>query len=56
MNGDDIVRLIGIAASLILVGAGLRGRQIGLSDGARMAALWLFAFVAVALMASILGG
>lgn len=56
MNGDDIVRLIGIAASLILVGAGLRGRQIGLSDGLRMAALWLFAFVAVALVASVIGG
>lgn len=55
MIGDDIVRIIGILASLILVAAGLRGRQIGLSDGLRMGALWAFAFIAVALLASVLG-
>ncbi len=52
MTGDYLVRIIGIIASLVLVTAGLRGRQIGLSDGLRMGALWIFAFVAVALVAS----
>lgn len=55
MMGDDIVRIIGIVAALVLVTAGMRGRQIGLSDGLRMGALWAFAFVAVALLASVLG-
>lgn len=52
--GDDIVRVIGILAALILATAGLRGRKIGLSDGLRMGALWVFVFVVVALVASIL--
>ncbi|WP_231468780.1 hypothetical protein [Novosphingobium sp. CECT 9465] len=55
MSGDDIVRMIGIIGALVLVSAGLRGRQIGLSDGLRMAALWAFVFVAAALTFSVLG-
>lgn len=55
LTGDDIVRIVGIAAALVLATAGLRGQQIGLSDGLRMAALWAFLFVAVALAFSVLG-
>ena len=55
MNGNDVVRLISIALALILVVANLRGQRIGLSDGLRMAALWGFLFVAVALVFSIIG-
>lgn len=52
---DDIVRIIGIVMALILVMANLRGQRIGLSDGLRMAALWGFLFVAVALVFTMLG-
>ncbi len=52
---DDIVRVIGIAMALVLVVANLRGQRIGLSEGLRMAALWGFLFVAVALVFSVLG-
>lgn len=55
MNGDDIIRLIGVAMAMMLVVANLRGRQIGLSDGLRMAALWAFLFVAVALIFTVIG-
>ncbi|MFM6830018.1 MAG: hypothetical protein ACKOVA_06745 [Novosphingobium sp.] len=55
MNGDDITRLIALTMALVLAVANLRGRQIGLSDSLRMAALWAFVFVAVALAVSILG-
>ncbi len=54
MIGDDFVRIIGIIAALVLVTTGIRGRQIGLSDGLRMGALWAFLFVVVALIASVL--
>lgn len=55
MNGDDIVRLIGVAMAMILLVANLRGRQIGLSDRLRMAALWAFLFVVVALIFTVIG-
>lgn len=55
MSGDEIVRLIGIAMALVLLIANLRGRQIGLSDGLRMGALWAFLFVAVALVFAVIG-
>lgn len=51
---DDIVRIIGILMALVLVMANVRGQRIGLSDGLRMAALWAFLFVAVALVFSII--
>jgi len=53
--GNDIVRIIALLAALVLGVAGLRGQRIGLSDGLRMAALWVFAFLVVALLASALG-
>jgi len=53
--GDDIVRIIALFGALVLAAAGLRGQRIGLSDGLRMAALWVFAFVVIALLASVLG-
>jgi hypothetical protein len=55
LDSYDTVRIIGIAMSLILVTAGLKGRGIGLSDGLRMAALWAFLIVAAALVFSTLG-
>ena len=55
MNGDDIVRLIAIAMAMALLVANLRGRQIGLSEGLRLGALWAFLFVATALVFSVLG-
>lgn len=55
MSGDDIARIIALAMALVLAVANLRGRQIGLSDGLRMAALWGFIFVAVALVFSVVG-
>lgn len=54
MTGDDLVRLIGIVMAMILLAANLRGRQIGLPDGLRMAALWAFLFVACAVVFSII--
>ncbi|HQS95970.1 MAG TPA: hypothetical protein PK823_05665 [Novosphingobium sp.] len=55
MNADDIVRLIGVAMAMVLLVANLRGRQIGLSDGLRMSALWAFLFVVVALVFTVIG-
>ncbi len=55
MSGDDVVRLIAIAMAGVLLAANLRGRQIGLSDGLRMAALWAFLFVAVAVVFTAIG-
>jgi len=50
-----MVRIVALAMALVLAVANLRGRQIGLSDGLRMAALWGFIFVAVALVFSVVG-
>lgn len=41
--------------ALVLAVANLRGQRIGLSDGLRIAALWGFIFVAVALVFSVIG-
>lgn len=54
MTGDQIVRLIGIVMALVLLIANLRGRQFGLSDTLRMTALWVFLFVALALVFSLI--
>ncbi len=53
--GNDVVRIIAIAMALVLVVASLRGQKFGLSEGLRMAALWCFLFIAVALVFSVLG-
>lgn len=53
MNGDDITRIVGLSMSLVLIVANLRGKQLGLSDGLRMAALWGFLITAIALVFSI---
>ncbi|MEL0253329.1 MAG: hypothetical protein VW935_15510 [Novosphingobium sp.] len=55
MDSSDFARIIGIGLALVLVVANLKGRQIGLSEGLRMAALWGFLIVAAALVFSILG-
>jgi hypothetical protein len=55
VSGDDITRIIGLTMALVLAVANLRGRQIGLSEGLRMAALWGFLFLAVALVFSVAG-
>ncbi|MBF9150057.1 hypothetical protein [Novosphingobium jiangmenense] len=55
MDSYDLTRIIGIGMSLILVVASLKGREIGLSDGLRMAALWGFLIIALALVFSVLG-
>lgn len=53
MTGDEVVRIIGIIAALVLLITSVRGKQIGLSDGLKMASLWAFAFVALALIATL---
>lgn len=55
MSDNDVVRLIGITIALVLVVANLRGQRIGLSEGLRMAALWGFLIMTVALVFSVLG-
>ncbi len=55
MNGDDIARIIALTMALVLAVANLRGRQLGLSEGLRMAALWGFMFVAATLVFSVVG-
>lgn len=41
---DEIVRIIGILAALILAGSALRSKRIPIADGVRMAATWLMIF------------
>ncbi|HQS69180.1 MULTISPECIES: hypothetical protein [unclassified Novosphingobium] len=55
MTGNDVAQIIGIAMAMVLIIANLRGKQIGLSEGLRMGALWAFLFVAVALVFSVIG-
>lgn len=55
MDSHDMVRIIGISMALVLAVANFKGREIGLSDGLRMAALWAFLFIVVALVFSVLG-
>lgn len=55
MDSYDLVRILGIGMALVLAIAGLKGRGIGLSDGVRMAALWAFLIIALALIFSVLG-
>lgn len=55
MDSYDTVRIIGISMALVLAMANFKGREIGLSDGLRMAALWAFLFIVAALLFSMLG-
>jgi hypothetical protein len=55
VNGDDITRIIALTLALVLAVSNLRGRQMGLSEGLRMAALWGFLFVAAALVFAVVG-
>lgn len=55
MISSDFARIIGIVLALVLVVANLKGRQIGLSDGLRMAALWGFLIIAATLVFITLG-
>lgn len=55
MESYDLARIIGLGMSLILVIANLKGREIGLSDGLRIVALWGFMIVMLALVFSVLG-
>lgn len=55
MNSSDLVRIIAIGLALVLVIANLKGRQIGLPDGLRMAALWGLLIVAAAIVFTSLG-
>lgn len=55
MDSYDLVRVLGIGMALVLAIVGLKGRGIGLSDGVRMAALWAFLIIALALIFSRLG-
>lgn len=55
MDSYDIARIVAIGMSLVLVIAGLKGRAIGLGDGLRMAALWAFVIIAVALVFTVIG-
>ncbi|MGV3511972.1 MAG: hypothetical protein ACO1OX_08225 [Novosphingobium sp.] len=50
MDSDDLAWIIGVGMSLALVVASLKGRQMGLSDGLRMATLWGFLIVALTLV------
>lgn len=55
MDSYDTVRIIGISLALVLAVANFKGREIGLPDSLRMAALWAFLFIVFALVFSVLG-
>lgn len=55
MDSYDTVRIIGISLALVLAVANFKSREIELSDGLRMAALWAFLFIVFALVFSVLG-
>lgn len=40
-----MARIVGVGIALLLVVSNLKGRQIGMSDGLRMAALWGFLII-----------
>lgn len=54
MDSYDTVRIIGISMALVLAIANFKGREIGLSDGLRMAALWAFLFMVGAVIFTVL--
>lgn len=55
MDNYDLARITGLGMALVLVVANLKGRQIGLSHGLRMAALWGFLIITLSLVFSVLG-
>lgn len=50
-----MARIDGVGIALLLVVSNLKGRQIGMSDGLRMAALWGFLIITLTLVFSLLG-
>ena len=47
---DEIDRIIGILAALILAGSALRSKRIPIADRLRMAMIWLMIFAAAGLI------
>lgn len=56
MNGDQLVQLIAIFASLVLVTSGLASRRLSWSKGVRLGLVWAGIFVIVTLFISTVTG
>lgn len=56
MNGDQLVQLIAIFASLVLVTSGLAAHRLSWSKGVRLGLVWAGIFVIVTLFISTVTG
>ena len=56
MNGDQLVQMIAIFASLVLVTSGLAAHRLSWSKGIRLALIWGGIFAIVTLFISIVAG